>query len=191
MKFRLEIRGTKPILMHNVRLANPLDAITRQIREVSSKRKKTDADHLRMAELEFKGSLYIDEQAGPYIPAQNIKACLVMASKMQRGLSQKIKSAAEITTLINPLEYRGPRTEDALWNDETYRFFAMVRVTSSRISRMRPQFPTWGLEAEGTFDDTQQVSVSQFEEVVHAAGSVGLGDWRPNFGTFETTLTWV
>lgn len=191
MKFRLEIRGTKPLLMHNVRLANPLDPITRSIKEVSGKQKKTDVDHERMAQLEFKGSLYIDDTAGPYIPAPNIKACLVKASKATRGLSQKLIPAVDFVEVVNPLEYVGPRTADALWADENYRFFAMVRVTSSRIARMRPVFRMWQLEAVGTFDETQQVTKAQLEEVVNAAGSVGLGDWRPTFGTFEAKLTWI
>lgn len=190
MNFRLVITGTKPILMHNVRLANQLDPITRAIKEITGKQKKTDIDHERMAELAFKGSLYIDDEAGPYIPAPNIKACLVKASKATRGLSQKLIPAVDFMEVVNPLEYVGPRTADELWANENYRFFAMVRVTSSRVARMRPIFKKWQLEAGGIFDESQQVTKTQLEEVVHAAGSVGLGDWRPTYGTFEAQLFW-
>jgi len=85
MKVRLTLTGTAPMLMHNIQLADPLNAIARAMKEISSKRKKTDEDQLRMAELEFKGGLYITDQLGPYVPGVNVEKCLG-ATRSHRGL---------------------------------------------------------------------------------------------------------
>ncbi len=45
------IRGTTPMLMHSERLANPFDPLTKEIKAISGKRKKTEDDLLEMARL--------------------------------------------------------------------------------------------------------------------------------------------
>lgn len=49
------IAGVSPLLMHNGRLVNPADEYARKMKEVSSKRKKTDADYEEMGRLEWFG----------------------------------------------------------------------------------------------------------------------------------------
>jgi hypothetical protein len=59
------ITGDAPLIMHNGALANPLSAASKALKQVTSKKKKTDADFERMAEIEFKAGLYMDEDSGP------------------------------------------------------------------------------------------------------------------------------
>ena len=66
MQFRITITGTAELLMHNARLANPLDSAAKAMKAISSKRVKTDEDHAEMARLEHFGSLYYDSEIGPY-----------------------------------------------------------------------------------------------------------------------------
>lgn len=188
MQFKITIMGNQPLLMHNSRLANPMDPITRALKVVSSKRKKTDDDHFEMSRLEFLGSLYFDKELGPYIPGENVQRCLTEAARFQ-NLGKKVERGLFITTSVNPLAYKGPRDETGLWEDENFRHFAIVRVGTSRVSRTRVQFQKWGLEAQGRLDESQ-LSWDQLQEIGRNAGLyVGLGDWRPRFGLFDVELS--
>ena len=73
------IIGVSPLLLHNGQLADPLDEQVRAIAQVTAKRRKTEADHHRLAELEFKGSLYLRE-GRPCIPEEMMEAALVEAA---------------------------------------------------------------------------------------------------------------
>lgn len=186
-QFMMHVKGNKPLLMHNAQLANPFFEITRQMKEVTGKRKKTDSDHELLAELEFKGGLYHDKDLGPYIPDANVMGCLINGGKFLR-LGEKVKQAVLIHETVLPLVYKGPRDVEGLWKDENFRHIAIVSVDRKRLTRTRPMFQQWEFSAPVSFN-TELLSWNQIQQIVVNAGSyVGLGDWRPRFGTFEATL---
>lgn len=43
--FKIELRGSAPLLMHSSRLSNPLDPAAKALKSATSKRSKTDEDH--------------------------------------------------------------------------------------------------------------------------------------------------
>lgn len=188
MKFTITIAGTAPLLMHNSRLANPIDPAAKAIKRVTGKRTKTDEDHEELARLEHVGSLYFDADAGPYIPADNIWRCLYdAAKKSKRG--PKVKEGVFISTDVNPLAYRGPRDIDGLWKDENFRHIASAKVTTSRVMRCRPIFREWAVDAEGELD-LAVLDLVELTQIAETAGHlVGLGDWRPRFGRFTATVS--
>lgn len=188
MEFTITITGTAPLLMHNSRLANPLDPAAKALKRVTGKRNKTDDDHEEVARLEHAGSLYFDQDAGPYIPADNIwRALYDAAKKTKRG--PKIKEGLFIATDVNPLAYKGPRTVDGLWQDESFRHLASAKVTTTRIMRCRPIFPIgWRTEAQGVFDPNV-LDLAELVQIAETAGNiVGLGDWRPRYGRFTAEV---
>jgi hypothetical protein len=85
MKVLLKLEGQSPLVMHNERLADPLDEFTRAIGAISKKRNKTEADHMEIGRLEFFGGLYANPMIPgptavngqiPCLPAWNIIRCL-------------------------------------------------------------------------------------------------------------------
>lgn len=188
-EFTLNIDGAAPLLMHSARLADPLDDATRALAKVTSKRKKTDDDHLEVARLEHLGSLYLDADLGPYVPGANIEAALFRgASKFK--LMSALKSALLIPEEVNALAYKGPRTTDGLWADKAFVHRASVKVGQARVIRTRPVFARWSLVTSGSLD-TEVVDQAAFEQIVETAGRlVGLGDWRPRFGRFDAAVKW-
>jgi hypothetical protein len=188
MDFRITLEGTGPLLMHNARLSNPLDQAAKAIKKVSGKRNKTEDDHAEMAHLEFIGSLYIDPDAGPYIPSDNIWRCLYDgAKKSKRG--PKVKEGVLITTEVNPLGgYGRVRTAEGLWADENFRHFASAKIGQVRVTRCRPIFRAWRVAADGVLD-SNVIDFAELEQIAETAGSlIGLGDWRPKFGRFTATV---
>lgn len=190
MDFRITFEGTGALLMHNARLSNPLDPAARAIKKISGKRNKTEDDHREIAHLEFIGSLYHDKDAGPYIPGDNIWRCLFdAAKKSKRG--PKVKEGVLITTDINPLAGYGTKERDSerLWADENFRYFASAKVGQQRVTRCRPIFKTWKVEADGILD-TNVIDFAEIEQIAETAGQlIGLGDWRPKFGRFNAKVT--
>jgi hypothetical protein len=66
---RFTMRGVSPLLTHSSRLANPLDAVTKEMKRISKKRAKTDADLEYLARLEFLGGLWLQD-GEPCIPGE-------------------------------------------------------------------------------------------------------------------------
>ncbi|MET4216568.1 hypothetical protein ABIB00_001758 [Bradyrhizobium sp. LB14.3] len=180
----LRLIGIGPMLMHNSRLGDPLDPIAKQIDAATNKRgKKTEADHLRIAELEFHGSLYLHNGA-PCLPANMLKAVCVDGAKATRmGNTTKAGFRADGAAL---LQYDGPKTAAELWKDERFRHRATVRIRSSGslTVRTRPMFDGWSAVIHGTF----LASLLDREDIVafyRMAGLYGLGDYTPEFGRFQ------
>jgi len=176
------ITGDAPLIMHNGALANPLSAASKQLKQVTSKKKKTDADFERMAEIEFKAGLYMDDDSGPVIPGENIEATLYSAAKITK--EGKIAKSACFVPKHAVLLYEGPRDADALWQEEEFRNCVGVKVGMSRIMRTRPIFKDWSAVIEVEYEDSV-VNEEQVDRWVNSAGTqVGLCDWRPRCGRF-------
>lgn len=176
------ITGDAPLIMHNGALANPLSAAAKQLKQVTSKKKKTDADFERMAEIEFKAGLYIDEDSGPVIPGENIEATIYAAAKITKEGKQAKSSCFVPRHAV--LQYDGPRDADGLWQDERFRNCVGVKVGMSRVMRTRPIFKEWSAVIEIEFEDSI-LNEDQVDRWVQAAGTqVGLCDWRPRCGRF-------
>lgn len=187
MRFRITITGTAPLLMHNGRLANPLDPSTQALKALTSKRKKTDDDLSDIARAEFLGGLYIDPDVGPFIPGENIERTIRDGATLTKN-GMNVKRGLFIETGVNPLAYAGPRTAEALWDDQNFRLIRTVTNQQNRVPRTRPIFTDWRTSAEGSLDETI-LDFRTLGGIVEQAGMyVGLGDWRPRYGRFTAEL---
>lgn len=179
LKFRLE--SASPLIMHNGQLADPFNAFTKALKKVSGKRKKTDEDFIQMAEIEFRGGLYL-EKGKPCIPAEAVEATLLHAA-MTKKMGKQAKIGLYCTKNI-AIEYEGPKTPDALWADENFRFVKGVRIGQSKVMRTRPIFNEWAGDLEITFNPGV-FDEDDIREIVKIAGeSIGFLEWRPKFGRF-------
>ena len=176
-----KLTSSAPLLCHNGQTADPTNKWSKLLKQISSKRAKTDADYEEMARIEFMAGLYMSED-GPVLPNNLIDSMVLNgAKKSKEGPTAKsgcfcLKHAR--------LDYDGPRTANELWEDERFRHTALVRVQSSRVARTRPIFQEWSAVITLNVEDTL-VNPSRVDEWLVAAGSqVGVGDWRPQYGRF-------
>lgn len=171
--------------MHCGRTANPADEFAKQIKAISSKKKKVEADFERMSRLEFEAGMYVDE-AGPILPGANLESSIQIAARSEK--SGKLASAAVFVDQDAPLEYDGPRDVDELFADEKHKLVCNVRVQNARIVRTRPYFPEWKAVVVVSYDD-DQINKKQLDNWLNIAGrNVGVGDWRPRHGRFDVTV---
>ncbi len=178
---RYQLTSSARMLMHNGQTADPLNKFSRAIKQVSSKRTKTDADYEEMARLEFLAGLYMAPD-GPVIPSYLFDALIVNGAKKSK---EGVMAKSSVFCLNHArLEYDGPRTADELWADERFRFAAIVRVGTARVSRTRPVFDPWSCVVELNVETTL-VNPARVDEWLTVAGTqVGIGDWRPQNGRF-------
>lgn len=178
---KYELKSSAPLIQHNGQTADPLNKWSRLMKQISTKRNKTEADYEEMARIEFMAGLYLSAD-GPILPNTIIDAMVVNAAKK---IKDGPKAKAGCFCLEHArLDYEGPRTADALWADEQFRFSAPVRVGQAKVIRTRPRFNAWEAVVTLNIEDTL-VNPSQVDQWMQIAGTqVGLGDWRPQFGRF-------
>lgn len=208
-KFTIRVEGNTPLIMHNGRLANPMDKATKEVAQAYKEyqKNKTEENFNALARAEFMGSLYYLEQdgqvIGPVWPTDNLFTALKKAgAKIKRGRSTlKNPIAAAVmwpNSENNPLTYAGfgggrtPRSADELWGNENYRFQKAATVGGKKVQRTRPIFRSWVFDVDGILD-TEIVDLADLEEVAKVAGQlIGLGDWRPekggSYGRFSTEV---
>ncbi len=189
MQLTLKLTGTTPLLCHNARLVDPDDDIVRDIKLITSKKKKTDEDRKQLGWLEFMGGLYVSDITGvPVMPTANIRRCLVEAGKT-RKLGKQIGRAATFMEFETPLIYDGPKEVAKLASRPEFRHRAVVRNQANRIIRVRLKFPQWELVTALELIE-ELLDPQEFRDIANLAGMIeGLGDNRVNgFGRFTVDV---
>lgn len=186
LKYRIE--GIATLLMHSDVAANPLNHFAKAQKEITSKRKKTDEDHERLAKLDFLASLYYSETKGYYMPANCIDATFLSSAKMFK-LGVTWKQAAFVENDANFIFPHAELNPDDLYLIENglYRDMRTVKVGMAKTVRCRPAFNVWSFEAAVIIDESK-MNERQVDQIVENAGKyVGICDYRPRFGRFNVT----
>ncbi len=190
MRIHIKMTGKTPLMMHNERLADPDDPITKQIKEFTDKGKnKTEKDNQHVALLEWRGGLYLDAKDEVCIPSANLIRCFYNAATPTKN-GKNIELALSPAELSVPLQIGGDRHVDKLIRKPEYFNQRMVKVGRGRIKRTRPIFPTWALDADFELvDDTMDFAT--VVSIVELSGvGVGLGDARRiGYGRFHATVS--
>ncbi|MFY1021175.1 hypothetical protein [Ectopseudomonas khazarica] len=183
---KVKIIGTRPLLMHSDIYADPLNPRTKAHKALTAKKKKTDEDHEAIAQSEWRGGMYFDEELGPYIPGINVESSIVAGGKLSR-LGAQLKRSIEVIDDRCKLDYTGPRTIEGLWEKRFYDARS-VKVPGARLTRYRPLFRDWSLTCEIAFD-SETINREQVVKCLEDAGQYcGIGDYRPKFGRFSVEV---
>lgn len=199
-KYKISLKSLTPLIMHSDRLCNPLDPLAKQLKEISSIKKKTDDHHLAMARLSWEGSLYYEKEVGVYMPTKCLLGCFKAAAKKYRLGKQSKAIFIDLgigCTIWRDEEFSYKNTTpEQLWrmmdsNDcQVHVHCASVVVQNSRLMRYRPIFPKWQIEFE-SYLNTELLNEKDFRSIIETAGmEMGIGELRPelangNFGRFE------
>jgi hypothetical protein len=188
MQVALTLTGRSGLVMHNGRLADPLDPISQELAKLTDKHNRTPAEEAEVADVEWKGSLYWDSDIGAYVPAANILRCLRDAATAWK-LGEAVYRSVVMMDDRFPLQHDGPTTLGALAKRDEYRLRATVKIGRNRVPRTRPIFRKWGLTFNVEVDETE-LSPADFERIVERAGRLGgIGDARKlGYGRFTATI---
>jgi hypothetical protein len=175
------------MLMHNKRTCNPRDPYTVAMREITSKRKKTDADLIELSKLEFMAGLYMDENEKYFIPPEQIE--MMIASHANAVCKVGKNSLIADLAVEDPfyfIEFDGPKYPSERFADPSCVDIRSVRIQKNRVMRTRPVFKNW--VAEGTIFFSNTFKKEQILKMLDLAQNTGLGDFRPKFGRFIYTV---
>lgn len=183
--------GEAPLLMHADTLLDITHPLTREMKKLTGKRSsdRTIDDEMNMAKIEWHAGIYHDEELGPYVPSVNVKEMLAQAATRWRKGSTVTRTFIILTQKI-PVEYDGPRDLDALWEDGYRDIRGAVNsgIGRGRVTRCRPCFEDWTLNIDVAYDP-REVDTDVLKDALELAQWRGLGDYRPEFGTFAATWT--
>lgn len=183
------LEGQSPLLMHDDKLLDITHPLARKFKELAAKRGKTIDDAMMLARIEWEAGMYHDDNIGPYMPGTNLKRAITeAATRFNKGAP--LKRGLVVTDEKVPLEYDGPRDMEDLWE---YGYRDMRGAVNSgrnagRVMRCRPCFEEWGLTVHVAWD-VKECDVDTLESIVVFAQIRGIGDFRPEFGTFQSTFT--
>lgn len=195
MNVTFHLEGRTPLLMHNPQMVDPEFEINRQIKALTTKRKKTLDDLRQIERLEWYGGLYLangNGHGGQVLvqPTAKVRKCLINAGRILK-LGKMIERSLSFASLDVPLQYEGPKDIDALWADRRFQSRLAVGISGKRVMRVRPQFFPWALTLDGLFVEDAGLNLDELVRIVELAGvSEGLGDNRVNsYGRFIGTVT--
>lgn len=188
MEIKLQLTGIKPLLSHNGRLANPLDPWSRKLSTLTGKRRKTDEDYIALMMLEARASCYETPDGMLAFPTANVWRCIYDAAKAyKRG--EDIKRALSFDDVNVPIyiKERSVTCDDFL-ADPANIDYRNVKVNGRKIMRARPMITNWA--SIHTFDVlTDVIDPNDLVPIIQRAGRlVGIGDWRPIYGTFDAAV---
>lgn len=189
MNIKIVLKGTSPLLMHNPRMVDPEFEISREIKAIAAKRRKTDEDHRQIAKLEWYGGLY-DVDGVVVQPTSKVRKCVINAAKITK-MGKAVERALSFGDLHVPLVYKGPSEIDSLFADDQYHSRLSVGVQGKRVMRTRPKFLPWSLVVNGILVEDAGLNLDELTRIVALAGiAEGIGDNRVNgYGRFEGTVT--
>lgn len=186
---RVTLTGTMPLLLHNGRLANPLDPHTRALKALTSKRAKTDDDLAAMIVVEARGASYETPEGHVALPDANIWRSIQEAAKAYKRGADVSRAVIYDPVRYGPVLVGGePVALDAFLADSANIDYRPVGVNGRTVMRARPVISEWSASAD--FDVyTDIVMIEDLQTFAERAGRLhGVGDHRPQYGRFTATV---
>lgn len=192
MQITLKCVGTKPLLLHNVELANPRNPWARKITELRGipTKRRTDEWLDEMEYAEFMGAFYdIPELDGPGLPAENIRQSLIGAAKITRQGTAATRAVMLVSPSV-PIIYDGPAKQQELWDDGGYKLTRMMRGAAGASPTTYPIFHEWALTVPLELEESA-LSPRDFETIAERAGRlIGVGACRKQgYGRYDALIS--
>ena len=187
-KLHITMNGTTPLIMHSPKCVNPLHPIAKQMKALTSKKKKSEADLEMISDLEWEAGVYWDDNIGLVIPNECLAATFLEGAKMNKNGSAFQKYVQVIDSLA-PLDIGEVQNYQKMKVDPRFRDVRSVCVMRARVIRTRPRFNTWRCEFNIMYDenkiDTDVIALA----IENAGNYVGLCEMRKlGYGRFATSI---
>jgi hypothetical protein len=163
-----------------------MNGYAKAIKELTSKRKKTDEDQNEIFHLKFLASCYLNNKGQYIIPANAIWKSFESGAKENRLGKKFQESVFVMNDSLLKFECNGCTPEE-LWENhsETYVDIRNVKVQTSMIATARMIIPEWSLEGEVFFDETQLNKSEMWLAMTNAGLRKGIGTYRQCYGRYK------
>lgn len=180
----LRLKGSNLLMVNNPQTVNPFNTFTKQIKELTGKKRRTDQDEHDLMRIKWRAALYYDEDVGPYLPSVQVLESIRSAAKISR---QGLTIGRGLHTLGDktPILYRGPRDPDLMYEDERFVDIRDASPSGKRVTAVRPVFRDWAIEVNFLLDP-EHLNRRDLLAFADLAGKViGIGTYRKIFGRYE------
>lgn len=186
-QIELNLQGTSALLMSSGEADRDSDLYKAYV-ALGQTRKKSLEQEAQLRKMEWTLRLYMDDAVGPYIPSANVHELLRSAATKWK-MGEEIKRSLVVEEYRIPLQYDGPRTAEELWEGgfRDSRMVANGGMSRGRVVRCRPRFEDWSIACVLAYDP-EDIDADLLEMVVERSQKYGLGDYRPQFGSFDASL---
>lgn len=186
-EINFELTGITPLRTHNGQMADPMDPYTRELKPLVKKRTKTEADDERIAFLQARGAMYV-EDGKIVIPDRNIHAMFRDAASVKR---LKAKCIRFLRVFDVELTFDGPQDPDERAKDPNLRDRRLVNGNpassrASKVIRNRPIFNEWSITGRLVFP-TGEFNVQDLKDIMELCGVSGCCERFDGFGQFDLT----
>lgn len=182
--FNCKWHGVSPLLLHSNAGVNPLHPLTREKKAVTSKRKKTEEDTMRILDLDYLLGLYWDDSTGVYVPAVNVEATIRDAAKKNKK-GKDVVCGVMVAPEYIKLKYEGPQTSEGLLADMNFRDIRIGKIQRASVTVCRPRFNNWEIDFSVEYDPEIWDKDALLETMVLGGKYIGFCDYRPRYGKFE------
>lgn len=178
--------GIDQLLQNNPQTSDPLNKYAKEMKKISSKRKKQDDDILEMRRIEMRSKMYWDDEIGVYVPSSWVMAALC-ANSWSRAKIKKadIRAAVFATDWKLPLDYKGkPSVSEPLdiVDNEDFQLVKSLKQGQVRVVKAIPAFSEWSFSCRIEFDDSMVSGDELTGLIEYSAKFGGFGDFRPTYG---------
>lgn len=185
-KISFKIEGVQPLMLNNSQTVNPFNEYTLALKQLTSKRKKTEDDMNEIYKLQFESSLYM--KGDTYIiPGDHFWKSICTAAKEQK-LGKKFEQSFQIMEDCILDFPEKDMTPDELYEEKTHVDIRDGVISrSARVPVCRAIFNEWSTKVECWYDETQ-IDKKDILYVIDVAGlRYGVGTYRKKFGRFKAT----
>lgn len=187
-RLHVTIYGTSPLIMHSPKCVNPLHPVSLQMKQYTSKRKKTEEDLMAISDLEWESGVYWDENVGLHIPNECLAATLINGAKFNKN-GKDISRYCHILNPLVPLDIGEAQNYDSMKHDARFRDVRSVCVQRARVIRTRPRFNTWSAAFDMLVEDDKVDIAVVTKAFENAGGYVGVCEMRDRgYGRFNVRI---
>ena len=191
-----EVRGLPggQLLLNNPQTVDPLNEYSKAAKEITSRKKKSDADHLKLREIETEAKCFWDDTLGVYIPSRWITASIANSAFATAKIAKaKIRSSVFPTEERIKLHYEGEREIAAVSQVYGNGHYITQNLKQGQVSvtKCHPAFNGWSFKTQLEID-TEILNFSDIKRIAeYASRYVGWGDFRPTYGRADVVLSKV
>jgi len=187
---RIRATGASALLQAHPQTSDPLSEFTQAIGALSTKRKKTLADHEELARRKWLGSIYWNAEIGPYLPAENLWRSIIDGGRQSKD-GKLIERGLRPLVDMMAIQYSGPRDLISLWAGGKSKWVDRRPAKppgQGKIVACRPVFPEWVVEGLFGVDD-EVLDLHTLRRIADVAGlRCGVGTYRLRFGRYEAEV---
>ena len=182
---KFKMTGVCPLMLNNPQTVNPMNEYSKALKELTSKRSKTDDDQNEIFHLKFLASCYINKKGQYILPSEMISKSFEAGAKENRLGAKFQRSVFVFNDSILKFAENGCSPEE-LWKNHSEKYVDIrpVGVQKAKIVTARMIVPEWTAEGELFFDESQLNKSEVWYAMTIAGQRYGIGTYRQKYGRY-------